>query len=407
MKVCFFNRSYWPDTAATGQLLTELAEDLVAHHGCEVSVVCGVPLHGGNDRARGGIVGREERKGVQIFRAAGTTRPPQQLVGRAVNYLSYFASASIAALRMPPPEVVVALTDPPIIGLAGLAAARRAGAKFVFVCEDVFPEVASLIEDFHNAAVNRALDRVSRLLLKKADRVVALGDRMRERLIDDKGADPSKISVIHNWADCGAIVPGDKRNPFSCAEGLAGRFVVMHSGNVGLSQNLETLLAAAERLTPYEDIVFAIVGHGARLGPLQDVARAKRLTNVRFLPQQPKERLTDLFASADVFVVSLKRGIEGYIVPSKVYGILAAGRPYVAAVDRRSEAAVIVEEGDCGLIAEPGDPDSLATEILTLYRDRDLTARLAANARRVATRFDRARQVSAYYALFSEAAARA
>lgn len=407
MKVCFFNRSYWPDTAATGQFLTELAEDLVAHHGCEVSVVCGFPLHGGNGQSGGGIVTREEHRGVQIFRAAGTTRPPQRFVGRAVNYLTYFASASLAALRVPRPEVVVALTDPPIIGLAGLAAARRAGAKFVFVCEDVFPEVASLIEDFHNAAVNRILDGVSRLLLKKADRIVALGDRMRERLIDEKGADPSKISVIHNWADCAAIVPGDKRNPFSCAEGLAHRFVVMHSGNVGLSQNLETLLAAAERLAPYEDVLFAIVGHGARLPALQELARAKRLTNVRFLPQQPKERLRDVFATADVFVVSLKRGIEGYIVPSKVYGILAAGRPYVAAVARRSEAAVIAEEGECGLVAEPGDPDSLADQILTLYHDRDLTARMAANARRAAGRFDRPQQVRAYYRLFSEAAARA
>jgi colanic acid biosynthesis glycosyl transferase WcaI len=181
----------------------------------------------------------------------------------------------------------------------------------------------------------------------------------------------------------------------------------MHSGNVGLSQDLETLVAAAERLASYEDLVVAIVGHGAGLAPLQESVRAKGLTNVRFLPQQPKERLKDLFASADVFVVSLKRGIEGYIVPSKVYGILAAGRPYVAAVDRRSEAAVIVEEGDCGLVAEPGDADSLAIQILTLYRDPELTARMAANARRAAAQFDRGQQVRAYYSLLSAAAARA
>lgn len=407
MKVCFFNRSYWPDTAATGQLLTELAEDLVAHHGCDVSVVCGLPLHGHEGHARRGLVTREERHGVHIFRAAGTTRPPQRLTGRTINYLTYFASASLAALRVPRPDVVVALTDPPIIGLAALVAAKRSGAKFVFVCEDIFPEVASLIEGFHNGAVHRALDGVSRLLLRKADRIVALGDRMRERLVEEKGGDPAKISVIHNWADCSAIVPGDKRNAFSCAEGLAHRFVVMHSGNVGLSQNLETLVGAAERLAQYTDLVFAIVGHGARLGPLQDAVRAKGLTNVRFLPQQPKDRLKDLFASADVFVVSLKRGIEGYIVPSKVYGILAAGRPYIAAVDRRSEAAVIVEEGDCGLVAEPGDADSLANQILTLYRDRELTARMAANARRAAAQFDRGRQVRAYYSVLSAAAARA
>lgn len=136
------------------------------------------------------------------------------------------------------------------------------------------------------------------------------------------------------------------------------------------------------------------------------MARAKALRNVRFLPQQPKERVNDLFAAADVFIVSLKQGIEGYIVPSKVYGILAAGRPYIAAVDRRSEAAVIAEEGDCGLVAEPGDPDHLAQQILRLYRDRDLAARMAENARRTAYQFDRERQVGAYYRLLSEVVAR-
>ena len=402
MKICFFNRSYWPDTAATGQLLTELAEDLVARHGCEVSVVCGFPLHGHRPRIGGRIVVGEERRGVQIFRAAGTTRPPGRFVGRVSNYLTYFGSACLAGLRVPAPDVVVSLTDPPIVGLAALAAARRSHSKFVFLCEDVFPEVASLIEDFHNDTVNRALNAINRLLLRKADRIVALGESMRERLVAEKGADAAKIAIIHNWADCAAITPGDKRNAFARAEGLADKFVVMHSGNVGLSQNLETLIAAAERLTAYPDLLVAIVGHGARLGALQDLARSKGLQNVRFLPQQPKERLGDLFAAADVLVVSLKRGIEGYIVPSKLYGILAAGRAYVAAVDRRSEAAVIAEECECGLRAEPGDPDSLAEQILTLYRDPSLSARLAANARRAASQFDRPRQVEAYYRLLSE-----
>ena len=402
MKICFFNRSYWPDTAATGQLLTELAEDLVSQHGCQVSVVCGFPLHG--DRSRSGlrVVRRERRNGVNIFRAAGTTRPTTRFIGRASNYLTYFSSACLAGLMVTSPDVVVALTDPPIVGLAGLAAARRAGAKFVFLCEDVFPEVASLLEDFHNETVNRTLERISRFLIRKADRVVVLGERMRERLVSDRGADPSKISIVHNWADCSLVTPGDPRNGFSCEHGLANKFVVMHSGNVGLSQNLETLIGAAERLTAYPDVVIVIVGHGARLAALQEMARARDLANVRFLPQQPKERIAELFASADVFVVSLKRGIEGYIVPSKLYGILAAGRASIVAVDRSSEPASIVTTRECGLVAEPGDPDSLATAILTLYRDPALVARMAANARDAAFEFDRPIQVATYYRVLRE-----
>jgi colanic acid biosynthesis glycosyl transferase WcaI len=162
------------------------------------------------------------------------------------------------------------------------------------------------------------------------------------------------------------------------------------------------LIGAAERLTAYPDLVIAIVGHGARLWAIQEMARAKKLANVRFLPQQPKERLAELFASADVFVVSLKRGIEGYIVPSKLYGILAAGRASIVAVDRSSEPASIVTTYECGLVAEPGDPDSLAAEIVTLYRDRALRARMAANAREAAYEFDRPRQVATYYRVLRE-----
>jgi len=213
--------------------------------------------------------------------------------------------------------------------------------------------------------------------------------------------------VIHNWADCAAIVPGPKRNRFSLSHGLADAFVVMHSGNVGLSQDLDTLLAAAERLRRCPDLVVAVVGDGARRPALEARARAQGLANVRFLPYQPKASLTESFASADVFVVSLKPGLAGYIVPSKLYGILAAGRPYVAAVDAACEVTGLTRKYDCGLLAEPLHPDALADRILTLYRDPALAKRLGANARRAALAFDRRPQVRAYHDLFREVAAAA
>ncbi|MBI4634938.1 MAG: hypothetical protein HY727_01185 [Candidatus Rokubacteria bacterium] len=163
VKVCFFNRSYWPDEGSTGQLLTELAEDLVRDRGCEVTVVAGLPLAGGR-RPGWRAVECQWHDGVRILRARGTTFRPRRFAGRVANYLTYFASACLAALRVGRVDVVVALTDPPIIGLAALLSARRAGARFVFLCQDVFPEVAALLEDFRSARV----DRVSRLLLRRA-----------------------------------------------------------------------------------------------------------------------------------------------------------------------------------------------------------------------------------------------
>jgi glycosyltransferase involved in cell wall biosynthesis len=402
VKLCFFNRSYWPDQAATGQLLTELAEDLVERHGCEVSVVAGRALHG-RDGQRGGLwpVTSEERRGVRILRANGTAFRRHRFAGRASNYLSYFASALVASGRVGPQDVVVSLTDPPILGLAALWTARRAGARFVFLCEDIFPDVAVLLEDFHNETVNRALDRINRHLLREADAIVALGDRMKRRLVEEKGADPDRVRVIHNWADCEAITPKPKDNAFARAHGLADRFVLMHSGNVGFSQNLDLLVEAAARLTSRDRLVVAIVGDGARRPALEDMAARRGLANVRFFPYQPKEQLDDSFATADAFLVSLRQGLEGYIVPSKVYGILASGRPFVAAVDPSCEAAVIAREHQCGTIAPPGEPDALASSIAALCDDPAGARVMGENARRAAWRFDRRVAVRAYYDLFA------
>lgn len=405
MKVCFFNRSYWPDHGATGQLLTELCEDLVARHGFEVTVVCGeVP-----GRARTGLapVRREWRNGVEILRGTCTGFDKARFAGRAANYVSYFASAWLAGRWIGRPDVVVALTDPPIIGLAGRRAARRIGARFVYLCQDLFPEVTRLIEDFRSGLVDGALERVSRSLIGGADRVVAVGETMRDLLVQRRGADPARVAVIHNWADCSALSPRPKDNPFARAHGLSEPFVVMHSGNVGLSQDLDTLLDTAALLRDERGIVFVVMGDGARRAAIEARTRSEGLGQVRFLPHQPKERLADAFGSADVFVVSLKRGLAGSIVPSKVYGILAAGRPYIAAVEPSCEVASITTKHDCGLLVAPGDARTLAGRILELYGDRQLARHLGDNARRAAFAFDQPLQVDAYARLLRDVAATA
>ena len=402
MNVCFFNRSYWPDQAATGQLLTELAQDLVRDYGCSVSVVAGPALHA-CERSSISLwpVTREEHQGVRILRANGTRLPRRKFVGRAANYLTYFASACAATLQIGPQDVVVSLTDPPILGLAALSAARRVGARFVFLCEDIFPEVASLLEDFHNTTVNRTLDRINKRLVREADAVVALGDRMKRRLVEEKGAPADRVRVIHNWADCDAIEPGSKDNAFSRAHALHDKFVIMHSGNVGMSQNLDLLIEAAARLQSRDRLVIAIVGDGARRGPLQEMATQRGLTNVRFFPYQPKELLHESFATADAFLVSLKPGLEGYIVPSKLYGILAAGRPFVAAVDPSCEAAAIATGEACGIVARPGDLDALVGAMATLHDDPAGARRMGENARAASWRYDRRAAVRAYHDLFA------
>jgi colanic acid biosynthesis glycosyl transferase WcaI len=403
--VAFFNRSYYPDTAATGQLLTELCESLVSEHGYRVSVVAGVPLissAGAGGPLPRGLVSRTVHRGVEIFRARGTRFSKRRFIGRASNYVTYFLAAGYAGLRLDRPDVVVALTDPPIIGLAAYVAARRFDTPFVMSYRDVFPEVARLLEDFQSETVERMLQAVNGFLVRHADRNVALGATMRRRLIDGKGAPPERTIVIPDWTDCDAIVPGPKRNPFSERHGLVDKFVVMHSGNIGLSQALDTLVEAANALRHVPDLEFVFVGEGVKKPALQEQVRRLRLTNVRFLPYQPQDRLTESFATADVFVVSLKAGLSGYIVPSKLYGILAAGRPYVAAVEEDSEVVQIARAHDCGVVAEPGKPQSLAEQILALHDNRARARRMGHNARRTAGDFDRRQHVAAYARVFHD-----
>lgn len=407
LRVVFFNRSYYPDFGATGHLLTELCEDLVSRFGYDVTVVAGMPLTAETTIA--GVpwyapVRREQHNGVTILRAWGTARSNRTFSGRIANYLSYFMSATLAIARVGRPDVIVSLTDPPIVSLSAIAAARLTGARFVFLCQDVFPEVARLLEDFQNRRVEALLTRIGRFTVRQADRIIVLGDTMKRRLIETKGAQAGKMRVIHNWSDASAIQPGSKDNTFAREHRLVNRFVVMHSGNVGLSQDVDGLLDVAEQLRDLDDVVFAIVGEGARKKFLQNEAGRRGLTNVRFFPYQPKSALKDSFATADLFVVSLKRGLAGYIVPSKLYGVLVAGRPFVAAIESDSETAQIAREHDCGVVVEPGNRAQMALAIRALHADAARRRTMADNARRAGLVYDRPRAVEAYRDVLDEVA---
>jgi len=398
LRVCYFNRSYWPDTGATGQLLTELAEDLVRVHGMDVTVVAGFPLSGDP------LPARDLRNGVRIIRARGTTFPPRRFAGRAANYLTYFLSAMWVAMRLPRQDVTVALTDPPIIGFAAMAARPRHG--MVFLCQDIFPEVAGLLEDFRSPLVNALLERVSRTIVARSVRVIALGETMARRLVDGKGADPSRLTIIHNWADASAIVPSERRNAFSRAHGLDDKFVVLHAGNIGLSQNLDMVIEAAAALRDRHDIVFLFIGDGNRKAALERAAAERRLDNVRFLPFQPRDQLRWTYATSDVCLVSLKPGLAGYIVPSKLYPILASGRPYIAAVESATEVAALTDRHRCGVLVPPGDAGALAAEVQRLAADPARRAALGAGAREASALFARDRQVAAHAGVITAAVGR-
>lgn len=403
--ILFLNRSFTPDPTSTAQLLAELATGLTEDF--QVTVIAGHPVRSSTSA---GLRFREIMQafrpnpevlqGVHVYRCGLRTFCKSSFWGRVASYLLYFAASWRAVRNAKKADLIVAWTDPPIIGLVGLTYRRLGKSRFAMVVQDVFPEVALLMDGFRRGLTYRTLDFLSKRILRGADRVIAIGETMRQRLIDLKGLSPAKVVVIHNWEDTRHRYPTPRENPFALQEGLSADFVVMHAGNLGLSQELDSIVEAARCLREIPEIRFVFVGDGVRRAELIRRVEELKLANVKFIPHIPKHLLNEPYGAADVFIVSLKRGLAGFIVPSKLYGILAAGRPYVAAVEEECEVTAITRQYGCGLLAEPGNPKDISEKILALYRDRDMAARMGANARLAAMQFDRTKQVRAYSELF-------
>ena len=353
-RLLVFNQYYWPGVEATAHLLSELCAALAEEF--DVTVVTGrLPQPGGKP-------GRTTHDGVEIVRVRSTAYDRSALHLRALNYATYLAQSLREGLAAERPDVVLCMTDPPIIADVALVVARRFGVPLVVVSQDVFPEIAVELKRLENRAVVEVLRRAIAAYLERADRVVAIGETMRERL-ERKGAPADRLRVIPNWVDSTVLTPQPRDNDWALEHGLADRFVVMHSGNVGYAQNLDALVRAATFLRDLDRLTIAIVGEGSRREPLMELAELLETDSVYFLRYQPRDVLPLSLSSADVHVVGLARGLSGYVVPSRLYGIMAVGRPVIVAADRSSETAQLVERVGCGVVLPPGRPELLAEEI--------------------------------------------
>jgi len=396
-RLLVLNQYYWPGVEATGHLLTELCSDLAEDF--DVTVITATLRHA--------PPGRAVYDGVAIVRVRSTAFERRNLWLRALNYVTYLAQSLRAGLASERPDVVLAMTDPPVIANVALLVARRFRVPLVVVSQDVFPETAVELGRIRNRAVVFLLRALVRLYLRRADRIVAIGETMRARL-EQKGAAAERISVIANWADTGALRPAPRDNAWSRKHGFDGRFVVMHSGNVGHAQDLDALVRAATLLRELDDLTVAIIGGGARHAELVALAKALGAERVTFLPYQPRELLAQSLSAADVHVVGLARGLAGYVVPSRLYGILAVGRPVIVAADGETETARLVERVGCGVTVPPGRPDLLAAAIRRAHDGELDLAEMGERGRAyVATEGDRRTAVGRYRELLLDLAGRA
>ena len=396
MRVIILNQFFYPDHSATSQLMTDLAESLV-ERGFAVTALAGRGRYNGG----AGLPAREVYRGVRVERAWATGFGKGSAARRLADYLTFYLGAASKLFTLPRHDVVLALTTPPLIGLLALLACRLRGMKLAALVQDVYPDVGVALGTFREGSLlARALDRLNRFTLARAERVIVLGDCMRERVaakMDGRGAE--KIDVIHNWADGERIHPlaRGERNAFAEAHGLAGRFVVQFSGNLGRVNDFDTPLEAARLLRDREDVLFLFVGDGAKASEIKDYVSRHDLRNVRLLPYQPRENLLYSLAAGCAHLVTLAAGLAGLSVPSKTYGILAAGRPVLFVGDPRSDVARLVAEHRCGAAVPAGDAARLA-EVIAEWADDPARTRSMGEAARslFLRRFDRPHAVEAY-----------
>jgi glycosyltransferase involved in cell wall biosynthesis len=392
-RVLVLNQYYWPGVEATAHLLSELCEALAAEF--DVTVVTGMVA--GAEEA-----GRSEKDGVEIVRVGSTAYDRSRLTLRAANYLTYLGLSLWEGLQVERPDVVLCMTDPPVIADLALVIARRFDVPLVVVSQDVFPEVAVALKRLDNPALVELLRLATRLYLKRADRVVAIGETMRERLVE-KGADRDRIVVIPNWTDTSNLEPQPRDNRWAREHGLHDKFVVMHSGNIGHAQDLDMLIRAATFLRDLPDLRIVLIGGGARRDELKELAKVHEVEQVVFMGYQPRELLADSLSSADVHVVGLARGLSGYVVPSRLYGVLAVGRPVLAAAEPDSETARVIERVEAGLVVPPGRPELLARAIRRAYDgELDLAAMGERGREWVAGEGDRRIAIDRYRRLLHE-----
>lgn len=378
-RIFFVNRFFPPDHSATSQLVGDLAMHLAAR-GNDVHVITSQQLY---DDPQARLLPQEIVSGVQVHRVTTTQFGRSKLVGRAIDYFSFYASAWRALLAVTRrDDIIVAMTDPPLISVVAMQVAQRRGTHLVNWLQDIYPEVAvELGVPFVKGPIVGGISYLRDRSLKKAAANVALGHHMADK-VASRGVSKDRIHVIPNWSEDEEILPvSPSDNPLRHDWGLENKFVIGYSGNLGRAHEFDTILAAAERLRNNSNIVFVFVGGGHLMGRLAERVQERGLNNCRFMDYQDRAVLKFSLCVPDVHWISLKPEVEGLIVPSKIYGIAAAGRPVIAICGRDGEIAQMVAQHHCGIVIEPGHSDALVESILRLFADAELRATMGLRAR--------------------------
>jgi len=400
MRILLLNLYYPPDTSATAKMAHTVVDALLPRN--RVTVLCGRPSYDPTERRAWRLYQNEAAGMARIIRTGSTDFPRFDMKKRVVNYLSYAALAVPRALFVTC-DAVLAMTDPPFCGIVGAFVAMLKDKPFVYNIRDMYPDMAVGGSIVQPGLPARVWERMHRWALRRATRVIVLGEDMRAKIIA-KGVAPSRIVIVRDGTE---ILPPNTPLPAPDPEvvrTIRGNypFVLLHAGNLGFYGAWNTLLTAARDLAS-DGVRLVFVGDGAQRVEIE--AAAAGAANIRFLDFFPATKIPSVQAAADAHVITVKRGLEGVVVPSKMYGILAAGKPIVAVAPEETDVVTLGLRSGFAVFADPDKPADLVSAVRALIGDAQKLKAMGEAARAAAPDYDRVKELRKFAEVFEHLAA--
>ncbi|AYF09188.1 MULTISPECIES: glycosyltransferase family 4 protein [Bacillus] len=374
-KIVFVINYFYPDFASTGQLMTELCLELQDKF--DITVIAAQPGYAGEAIKTKKIFEEDKLEKINIVRVRVPKVDKKSKMSRVKYILSYFTLATIALLKQRNVDIIYTISQPPVLGgIVGTIGKFFKKSKHVYNIQDFNPEQAEAVSYTNKKFVFNIARKIDKINCSYSDHVIVVGNDMAKTL--EKRFDGKKVpnhSVINNWTNEGEIVPVSKDNPmvaqFIKENKLDNKFIVMYSGNIGLFYDLENIIKITKEFSHYEDLVFLFIGEGAMKENMNAFVMENGIENVLFLPYQPKEFIKYSLNVADIHLVVNQKGIKGVSVPSKIYGVMAAGKPILGVLERESEAEILITNSDCGVVVEPQDYNGIIEAIKHFYNMKD------------------------------------
>jgi colanic acid biosynthesis glycosyl transferase WcaI len=403
MRVLIYSYNYYPEPIGIAPLMTELAEGL-AKRGHEVRVITGMPNYPQRqiyEGYRGKLYATEERNGVTIQRSYVWVKPRPSLMDRVFLDGSFVLTSFLQALKGGRPDVIL-LTVPPLpVAVPAAILGWLYNCPVVLNVQDILPEAAIHVGLIRNRPLIKILEGLEKFAYRTAHTISVIAEGFVDNLVG-KGVPEDKITCIPNWVDVNFIRPLPRsKNAFRVAHQLEDKFVVLYAGNIALTQGLETVIEAAARLRHIPQICFVIVGESKAVEKLKQYCQNCGADNVRLLPFEPRERLPEMLAAADVGLIVQKQNVVSFNMPSKTQVLLASGRAIVAAVPHTGSAAKAVQKSRGGVVIPPENPEAMADQIVQLYQNPEWVEQLGRQGRQYAVeRYSFEQALNQYEALF-------